>query len=465
MTLYLINFLLLFVMAPANTAGADGTVTVAITGGGIGRVTSSPPGIDCGTVYFLNPTPGVCSASFPAGSAVILTVTAIGVNFSTIHFLNVFGEFSGACSGTDTTCSLSTSADAAVTARFDPAPSMVTVSVAGNAGGVVISDKGGLSCRTGTCTVSIPGTSGSIVTLTAMPDAGSSFEGWTGCAAPDGMTCMAGLNQFFSTTLTATFTTPAAADDSLRFAFLPSSRSMHLNLEAAFFATVLNTADVPLKNVAISAPSLSSTVSFQTTDPRTNASTGNLNTPVDIPAHGMQTFLITVRSNAVVAPTDVAFTVAGDTTATRSRAPGVDTVLFSASSLSTPIPDIIAVSATVSGDGIVDIPLTTGIAAFALATGNMGDPGKITVTTDTGPVSIPVTAIVCETDPATSRCLSAAGPSVTLQVERGTFHTFGVFVSAIERVAFLPERNRIFVRFKDESGAVRGATSVAVRAE
>src|SRR5262249_17771021 len=103
----------------------------------------------------------------------------------------------------------------------------------------------------------------------------------------------------------------------------------------------------------VSAPSFSGTVSFQTTDPLTNASTGHLNTPVDVPAHGIQTFLITVRSSVVVRPTDISFTVAGDTAAARSRAPGVDTVLFSASSLSTPTPDIIAVAATVSGDGIV----------------------------------------------------------------------------------------------------------------
>ena len=43
--------------------------------------------------------------------------------------------------------------------------------------------------------------------------------------------------------------------------------------------------------------------------------------------------------------------------------------------------------------------------------------------------------------------------------------TFGLFVAAAEDVSFVPEINRIFVRFKDNSNVTRGLTSVAVRSQ
>jgi hypothetical protein len=39
---------------------------------------------------------------------------------------------------------------------------------------------------------------------------------------------------------------------------------------------------------------------------------------------------------------------------------------------------------------------------------------------------------------------------------------FVVFVTGIGNVPFAPAVNRIFVRFKDAGGTVRGATSVAI---
>jgi hypothetical protein len=62
-------------------------LSVAFTGGGSGRATSSPAGIDCGSI---------CSASFPRGT--VITVTATPNPGSTLV------GYGGACSGT--TCSL-----------------------------------------------------------------------------------------------------------------------------------------------------------------------------------------------------------------------------------------------------------------------------------------------------------------------------------------------------------------------
>ena len=60
--------------------------------------------------------------------------------------------------------------------------------------------------------------------------------------------------------------------------------------------------------------------------------------------------------------------------------------------------------------------------------------------------------------------VSAAG-SLTTQIDSGETPTFGFFVAASGNVPFDPAANRIFVRFKDSGGAVRGATSVAVKTQ
>jgi hypothetical protein len=67
-----------------------------------------------------------------------------------------------------------------------------------------------------------------------------------------------------------------------------------------------------------------------------------------------------------------------------------------------------------------------------------------------------VNIFICHTDPQTSV------PTTILTNETPTF---GVFVAGAGDVAFVPETNRIFVRFKDSGGATRGLTSVAVRTQ
>ena len=75
-------------------------VAVVPAGAGIGRVTSTPPGIDC---------PGACAASFPDGTGVTLSAAA--------DALSRFTGFAGSCSGAR--CELTLRADAAVVAQFD----------------------------------------------------------------------------------------------------------------------------------------------------------------------------------------------------------------------------------------------------------------------------------------------------------------------------------------------------------
>lgn len=154
------------------------TLTVAISSGS-GTVTSTPAGINCGTGGAL------CIAPFETNTSVALTATAASGY--------VFDHFEGACTGK--TCNVTMSSNKSVTAVFAPILATLAVTVAGNGSGSVADDSGNLTCTLLTCQASYA--VGSTVTLTATPDEGSTFTGWSG----SGSTCEA-LNPVCSLTLT-----------------------------------------------------------------------------------------------------------------------------------------------------------------------------------------------------------------------------------------------------------------------
>jgi hypothetical protein len=90
--------------------------------------------------------------------------------------------------------------DRAVTATFDliAAPTL-TVTKAGSGSGTVTSSPAGIDCGA-TCSSSFP--SGSMVTLTATADAGSTFTGWAGDCSGTG-SCVVTMDQ--DRAVTATF--------------------------------------------------------------------------------------------------------------------------------------------------------------------------------------------------------------------------------------------------------------------
>jgi hypothetical protein len=140
---------------------------------------------------------------------------------------------------------------------------------------------------------------------------------------------------------------------------------------------------------------------------------------------------------------------------------GINTAIVAFSHI--PTPDVVALAATVLGDGIVRLSSFDGSGAFAVATSNVGSEGEITVTLDTGLVELPVTLLVCETEPSDgSACLQPPSESVTTTIPAGGEPTFAIFVTAMQEVPFNPGGNRVFVRFRDAEGVIRGSTSVAV---
>lgn len=108
---------------PGGSSGSGGaggssmafTLTVVVDGDG--KVTSTPPGIECGSS---------CEGTFPAGTEVELTATEQG---------GVLTGWAGACTG-GSECAFTLDADAQLTATFEP------FSVGANAHGVAVTPDG-----------------------------------------------------------------------------------------------------------------------------------------------------------------------------------------------------------------------------------------------------------------------------------------------------------------------------------
>jgi hypothetical protein len=247
-------------------------------------------------------------------------------------------------------------------------------------------------------------------------------------------------------------------------ALLPSSRSVQVNTPATAFAKIINTGQGIAAGCSI-APltSVQAAFQYQTTNPATNQVTGSPNTAANIAAGAAQSFVFAITPTAPFAPTDLQLSFACANTNPAPTNTGLNTLLLSASA--TPVPDIVALAATTTNDGIVNIPGTNGTGAFAVATVNVGASGSITASADTGSATLPVSIILCQTNPATGQCISAIGSSVATTINANATPTFGVFVQGSGNVPFDPAANRIFVRFRDGGAVIRGSSSVAVRTQ
>ena len=250
----------------------------------------------------------------------------------------------------------------------------------------------------------------------------------------------------------------------LAAAVLPSSRSVELAASATAFATLINAGPSDVSGCGI-APitAVSASFTYQTTDPATNALTGQPDTPVSLTAGAAQSFVVAFSPTVPFGPSDVALGFVCTSLLGPLVFPGLNTLLLSASA--TPVPDIVALAATAGNDGILHLAGNSGANAFAVATVNLGASGTITATADTGAVSLPLVISICRTDPTSGRCLDAAASSVSTTIEANATPTFAVFAAAAGGVPFVPETNRIFVEFSDASQVVRGSTSVAVETE
>lgn len=253
-----------------------------------------------------------------------------------------------------------------------------------------------------------------------------------------------------------------SAHATLVSAVLPTSRSAVVGTTVTAFATVINSGTELATDCSI-APSTPVAADFfyQTTDPATNAVIGTPDTPVDIPAGGVQPFVVGLTPTSPFSSTDVAFAFDCANTDPATTTVGLNTLLLSASA--TGVPDIVALAATTSADGVVALARKSGAGAFAVATVNVGTAAQITAAPDTGDADLPVTLLICETSPSTGACISDLGAEVATQIDANATPTFAIFPTGTAPVDFDPGNKRVFVRFRDDSGEVRGSTSVAVK--
>ena len=159
------------------------SLSVIRAGAGTGSVSSSPPGISCGTD---------CSEPYDSGTSV--TLTASPASGSTFNGWNGCDAVSGAI------CTVTMSASRSVTATFDLQRFILTVNRAGMGSGSVSSSPPGISCGTD---CSEPYGADTVVTLTATPSPLSIFTGWSGCDTVSGATCTVTMSSARS--ITATF--------------------------------------------------------------------------------------------------------------------------------------------------------------------------------------------------------------------------------------------------------------------
>ncbi len=173
-------------MSAARNVGATfastSQVTLSVSAGAGGIVTTIPGGINCGTT---------CSAAFALGTNVNVVATpSVGYAFT---------GWGGACTGTNV-CDLVMDANKSVSATFAPVPVgqyALTVQDIGN--GTIVSAPAGINCGT-ICANSFP--TGTLVTLTATPAPGNAFAGWGGACTGLGA-CVVLMDQL--QTVTATF--------------------------------------------------------------------------------------------------------------------------------------------------------------------------------------------------------------------------------------------------------------------
>lgn len=150
----------------AQSAPSTYQLRVSLAGSGTGSISASgtPSGFPC--------TTGTCTANISASSTVTLTATP--QNSST------FAGWSGACSGSSLTCTVTMDGAKSVTATFaasSPVSYNLAVTKSNSGTGLITSSPAGINCGT-TCSYGFA--AGSSVTLSASPTSGSIFGGWSG---------------------------------------------------------------------------------------------------------------------------------------------------------------------------------------------------------------------------------------------------------------------------------------------
>jgi len=224
----------------------------------------------------------------------------------------------------------------------------------------------------------------------------------------------------------------AYANTVLSAAVLPTSRSVQVNSAATLFVTLINGGAETATGCRVEPDlNVSFALSYQTTDPATNEVTGSPGLPVELAPGESQSFLVSLTTTQETPPTEVALGFLCD------NAPRV---------------------APISG-------VNTFTNAFSVASINLGASATVQVQAQVSNPQLAATTSMCQTDPLSGICINPSTPTsapVVTDIDSMETPTFAVFVTTSDTLAFDPANSRINVRFSDETGALRGSTSVAV---
>lgn len=165
------------------------TLDVTKSGDGDGTVTSMPAGIDCG---------GDCTNLYDVDTLVELTAVP--------DANSVFVQWSGDCMGTDPTTTVTMDADRTCDAEFALIQRTLTLNKLGTGTGNVTSMPAGIDCGTLCNSDSSQYNINEMVTMAAVADPGSLFEGWGGDCSADGLNSSSTVTLDVDRTCTALFT-------------------------------------------------------------------------------------------------------------------------------------------------------------------------------------------------------------------------------------------------------------------
>lgn len=254
---------------------------------------------------------------------------------------------------------------------------------------------------------------------------------------------------------------PALAQPSLQASALPNARSVPVNEPATFFAVITNSGDATAANCRVDLSSFNQapvSLTYQTADSNLNL-TGTPDTPADIAAGASQNFVVGVTPSAAYeGRVQLAYVCDGGVSAPGH--PDVNDLLLVASNDAV-IPDIITVSLTPSGDGVIRVgsPGAAGVMTIAATWVDAG-PAPDRPSAHGGSTiriwpEIPgygglMELEICETD-SSSVCIGGRSAFVDIDFDEGEVRTFGVFARAPASggVPLLPDVVRVRAVFAD----------------
>lgn len=283
--------------ATFSTSTTTGTTfALTLTAPTNGVISSQPTGINCGTGN------SSCSGSFTANNIVALTATPdTGATFT---------SWGGDCSGSTNQLIVTMDKAKNCTATFTPAAATTqTLTVTKTGNGSISSNPVGISCGVD-CSKTF--TQGSSVVLTATPDTGATFTGWTGSCS--GSTASVTVTMDAAKSCAATFTSTATGTCSSSNLGSCATTTTCATQGGAFIDSISGTGlttqcnSVPkltIPNTSTSSVGITTSGSRPTSTAQISGGTSVNGSVFGTPSAASGTQNVTWAGNVKVAPTDV----------------------------------------------------------------------------------------------------------------------------------------------------------------